>query len=80
MTEPCVRNSWRLCAEDGTSRLDGCPLRLGRCFTLRAVESGTRCPLYVRAKCSTTDQVGCGPPPVSTACITSFTLFLNFSL
>ena len=64
MTEPSVRNSWRLCAEDGSTRLDGCPLRLGQGFTLRAVESGTRCPLYIRAQSNTTDQVGAGPPQV----------------
>ncbi|KAK3922523.1 Cilia- and flagella-associated protein 161 [Frankliniella fusca] len=73
-TEPCARNAWRLCAEDGTSRLDGCPLRLGQCFTLRAVEAaqGTRCPLYVRAQCNTTNEVGCGPPrlELSTTCDT----------
>ncbi|XP_052125609.1 cilia- and flagella-associated protein 161-like [Frankliniella occidentalis] len=71
-TEPCVRNAWRLCAEDGTARLDGCPLRLGQCFTLRAVEAGTRCPLYIRAQCNTTNEVGCGPPrlELSTTCDT----------
>lgn len=59
-----MRNSWRLSAEDGSSRLDGSPLRLGQCFTLRAVEAGTRRPLYVRARCNTTNEIGHGPPKV----------------